>query len=237
MNRRFLVEFTIAIFLLLSACFNGEDEKLQKVQDRESEVLHEATPDEPNPALLVPELAHEQAPDSFKVKFQTTQGSFVVQVERRWAPNGSDRFFNLTKIGYFEEVAFYRAIEGFIVQFGIHGNPQINREWANARIRDDPVKSSNKRGSLTFAMSGPNSRTTQLFINLKDNPDLDAQGFAPIGYVVEGLPVVDSLYTGYGEPAPKGKGPRLRVLNSQGNDYLRGQFPKLDYILGASIVG
>lgn len=188
-----------------------------------------------NPALLIPSLAHERAPEEFSVKFETTQGPFFVKVVRAWAPKGVDRFFNLTKIGYFDDIAFYRAIEGFVVQFGISGDPEINQQWANARIKDDVAKASNQRGYVTFAMAGPDSRTTQLFINLRDNSDLDSQGFAPIGRVLEGMEVIDSLYTGYGEMAPRGKGPKPQVFNRRGNAYLRRHFPELDYIESASI--
>jgi peptidyl-prolyl cis-trans isomerase A (cyclophilin A) len=215
------------------SCTGGEEEPVREQEVREST---EPAPDEPNPALLVPGLAHEQAPSVFKVEFETTKGPFVVTVNRDWAPRGADRFFNLVKIGFFEEIAFFRAIEGFVVQFGISGDPEINNKWSLARIQDDPVQSSNKKGYLAFAMAGPNSRTTQLFINLRDNSDLDAQGFAPIGKVTEGLSVVESLYTGYGEMAPKGKGPRPKVLNRRGNKYLKMQFPELDYIKSTRIL-
>jgi len=230
MSGRFIAELTLTILLCLSGWSCTEDETGGPPPDEEDFDSSESVADEPNPALLIPSLAHEQAPASYKARFETTKGSFVVKVEREWAPNGADRFFNLTKIGYFEDIAFFRAIEGFVVQFGISGNAEINQQWANARIKDDPVKYSNKRSYVTFAMAGPNSRTTQLFINLRDNSELDSQGFAPIGRVIEGMSVIDSLYTGYGEMAPKGKGPRSRVLNARGNDYLRMQFPDLDYI-------
>lgn len=236
MNRRFPVKLiSLILFCCLGWSCSG-DKAGEPRSDPSVLESSEAVVDEPNPALMIPSLAHEQAPASFDVKFETTQGPFVVKVERAWAPNGSDRFFNLTKIGFFQDVAFFRAIDGFVVQFGVSGNPEINREWGNARIKDDPVKSSNKRGFVTFAMGGPNSRTTQLFINLKDNSDLDLQGFAPIGRVTEGMSVIDSLYTGYGEMAPRGKGPRAGILNTRGNAYLRVQFPELDYIVSAAIL-
>jgi len=216
------------------SCTGGKTEG-PPAEEQGSEPV-ESVSEPSNPALLIPSLAHEQAPASFRVDFATTKGSFVIAVEREWAPNGADRFFNLANIGYLQDNAFFRAIEGFVVQFGISGNPEINREWANARIKDDPVKSSNQRGYVTFAMAGPNSRTTQLFINLRDNSDLDSQGFAPIGRVIEGMSVIDSLYMGYGEMAPRGKGPHPRLLNTQGNNYLRRQFPELDYIKSANIL-
>ena len=160
--------------------------------------------------LLDPSKASETAPDTFKVKFETTKGAFTVQVNRKWAPLGADRFYNLVKVGFFSEVAFFRAISGFMVQFGIHGDPKVAAAWRPARIKDDPVDSkvaSNTRGKLTFAMAGPDTRTSQLFINYSDrNARLDGMGFPPIGEVIEGMSVVDSLHTGYGEGAPRGRG-------------------------------
>jgi cyclophilin family peptidyl-prolyl cis-trans isomerase len=140
------------------------------------------------------------------VRFETSKGAFVVEVTRAWAPRGADRFYNLVRAGYYDDVAFFRVIEGFMVQFGIHGDPRANAVWREARIPDDPVAQSNRRGMVTYAMAGPDTRTTQLFINFRDNKGLDGQGFAPFGAVVEGLAVVDSLYSGYGEALP-GPGP------------------------------
>jgi peptidyl-prolyl cis-trans isomerase A (cyclophilin A) len=187
------------------------------------------------PALLAPEKATETAPASFKVKFDTTQGQFVVEVTRAWAPKGADRFYNLVKIGYFEDIAVFRVIDGFMAQFGIHGEPKVNSAWRNARIDDDPVKESNKRGYLTFATSGANSRTVQMFINFGDNSRLDSQGFSPFGKVITGMDVVDKLYKGYGEGAPVGDGPEQGRLQFQGNSYLKSSFPKLDYIKTATL--
>ncbi len=192
-------------------------------------------PEGANPALTDPGLANERAPDAFKVRFQTTKGDFVVQVHRDWAPNGADRLYNLVKIGFFDDVAFFRAIDGFMVQFGISGYPEVSAAWRKARIEDDPVTQSNRRGRLTFATAGPNTRTTQLFINYKDNAMLDSQGFAPVGEVVEGMEVVDSLYKGYGEGQPRGRGPHQGHLQMRGNAYLEAEFPKLDYIRKATI--
>lgn len=188
------------------------------------------------PALLAPDKATEKAPDKYKVKFETTQGDVVIDVTRAWAPNGADRFFNLVKIGYFQDIAFFRVVEDFMAQFGIHGEPDVNTAWRMARIDDDPVKESNKRGFVTFATSGPNSRTVQMFINFKDNSQLDGQGFSPIGKVVEGMDVVDKLYKGYGEGAPRGMGPDQGRIQAQGNSYLKSAFPKLDYVKTASIL-
>jgi peptidyl-prolyl cis-trans isomerase A (cyclophilin A) len=170
------------------------------------------------------------------VRFETTKGRFVVEVTRAWAPRGADRFFNLVRAGYYDDVAFFRVIEGFMVQFGIHGDPAVNSVWREARIPDDPVSQSNGRGMVTYAMAGPDTRTTQLFISFKDNAFLDAQGFAPFARVVEGMTVVDSLYSGYGEGAPRGMGPDQGRAQGEGNAYLRGSFPRLDFVKTARVV-
>jgi peptidyl-prolyl cis-trans isomerase A (cyclophilin A) len=177
----------------------------------------------------------EQAPPTYKVKFETSKGNFVVEVHRDWAPKGADRFYNLVKSGFYNDVRFFRVISGFMAQFGISGNPQTMTEWRDKPIQDDPVKQSNKRGMLTFAMAGPNTRTTQVFINYADNSRLDDMGFSPIGQVVSGMDVVDKLYSGYGEGAPRGSGPSQGLLQQQGNAYLKKDFPKLDYIKKATI--
>jgi peptidyl-prolyl cis-trans isomerase A (cyclophilin A) len=191
----------------------------------------------PNPALLNPSLAKEKAPDQFRVKFETTKGPFVVQVTRASAPLGADRFYNLVKMGYYNDVAFFRVVDGFMAQFGINGDPKVNEKWESANIDDDPTRESNVRGAITFAArTSPNTRTTQLFINFGDNSQLDSRGFAPFGKVVEGMNIVDQLYKGYGEGAPRGSGPRQDLAQSQGNSYLRAQFPKLDFIKRVSMV-
>jgi peptidyl-prolyl cis-trans isomerase A (cyclophilin A) len=187
-------------------------------------------------ALLHPEKATEKAPDTFKAKFETTKGSFVITVHRDWAPLGADRFYNLVKIGYFSDVAFFRAIEGFMVQLGIHGLPEVNTKWRAAQFPDDPMASkSNKRGFVTFAKGGPNSRTTQFFINFTDNSRLDPMGFPPFGEVTEGMNVVDSLNKEYGEGMPSGRGPNQGRVQNEGNTYLRAEFPRLDYVKSATI--
>jgi len=190
----------------------------------------------PDPALLNPSLAKAKAPGQFRVKFQTTKGDFIVAVTRDSAPLAADRFYNLVRMGFYNDVAFFRVIDGFMAQFGIHGDPKVNDKWESARINDDPTRESNVRGAITFATAGPNTRTTQLFINFDDNSQLDSQGFAPFGKVAEGMTVVDQLYKGYGEGAPRGGGPRQDLAQSQGNSYLRAQFPKLDFIKRASLM-
>jgi peptidyl-prolyl cis-trans isomerase A (cyclophilin A) len=190
------------------------------------------------PSALDPAAATDRAPDTFKAKFATTKGDFVIEVHREWSPNGADRFYNLVKRGYYDNTKFFRAIEGFMVQFGIHGDPAVNAKWRNATIPDDPPKQSNKRGFVTFAKSGmPNSRTTQIFINYVDaNAKLDAMGFAPFGQVVQGMDVVDGLYKGYGEGAPGGRGPAQGRVQGEGNAYLEKEFPQLDGVKKAEIV-
>ena len=183
-----------------------------------------------NPASL-----NEKAPATYKVKFDTSKGAFVVEVHRDWAPNGADRFYNLVKNGFYNDARFFRVISDFMVQFGINGNPKISAVWRDANIKDDPVKASNKRGYITFATAGPDTRTTQVFINFANNAGLDDQGFAPFGQVISGMEVVDSLYSGYGEGAPQGHGPNQGVVQSMGNAYLDKAFPKLDYIKTATI--
>ena len=183
-----------------------------------------------NPAALT-----EKAPDTFRVNFDTSKGPFVVTVHRDWAPNGADRFYNLVKAGFYDDVRFFRVIPNFMAQFGIHGNPSVMSAWRSAQIKDDPVKQSNQCGFVVFATAGANTRTTQLFIKFKDNSALDKQGFAPFGQVTKGMDVVDKIYDGYGEGAPRGKGPEQGRLHSEGNAYLAKDFPKLDYIKTATI--
>lgn len=196
-------------------------------------VLKEKT----NP-LLDPEdpRMNQKAPDEFKVKIETTRGAFVIKVVRSWSPNGADRFYNLVKAGYYDGTKFFRVLKGFVAQFGIHGDPKISKAWREATIRDDPVVQSNKRGFVTYATGGPDTRTTQLFINYGDNSRLDGMGFSPFGEVVEGMDVVDGLYNEYGEGAPRGKGPDQGRIQRDGNAYLDKEYPKLDAIKTAKVV-
>lgn len=184
-----------------------------------------------NPAAL-----NEQAPATFNADFDTSKGKFVVEVHRDWAPTGADRFYNLVKNGFYDDVRFFRVISGFMAQFGMHGTPSVQSAWQGARLKDDPVKQGAKRGYLVFAHAGPNSRTTQLFINFKDNSAmLNPQGFAAFGEVISGMDVVDKLHDGYGEGAPRGSGPEQGKIAAEGNAYLAKSFPKLDYIKTARI--
>ncbi|MEQ1833312.1 MAG: peptidylprolyl isomerase [Candidatus Eisenbacteria bacterium] len=184
-----------------------------------------------NPLALV-----EEAPATYKVNLDTSKGPVVIEVTREWAPRGADRFYNLVKNGFYNDVRFFRVIPNFMAQFGIHGDPAVAAAWRMARINDDPVKQSNKRGFVVFATAGPNTRTTQLFINFKDNSaSLDNQGFAPFGRVISGMETVDKIYDGYGEGAPRGKGPDQGRAQAEGNAYLSKEFPRLDFIKSATI--
>jgi peptidyl-prolyl cis-trans isomerase A (cyclophilin A) len=176
------------------------------------------------------------APDSFLVAFQTNKGRIVIQAVRAWAPQGVDRFYTLVNDHFFDRVKFFRVLPNFMAQFGISGNPATARAWTDRNIPDDPVRQSNRRGFVSYATGGPNTRTTQLFINKRDNQPLDGMGFAPIGKVVAGMDVVDKLYMGYGEGAPDGNGPMQGRIEREGNAYLNRYFPKLDSIVSARIV-
>lgn len=183
------------------------------------------------PNLKNPAAFKAQAPAVYKASFETSAGTFVVEVHRDWAPIGADRFYNLVKSGFFENVRFFRVIPGFMVQFGMHGDPSVGAAWRTASIKDDPVKQSNKRGYVTFATAGPNTRTTQVFINFADNASLDGQGFAPFGQVVSGMAVVDKLNATYGATPGNDQG----NIATGGNAYLEKTYPKLDFIKKATI--
>lgn len=192
-----------------------------------------------NPALLDPSKANEEAPDQFKVKFETTKGDFVIEVNKKWAPNGANRFYNMVKIGYFKDIAIFRAIKSFMFQFGIHGDPKVSEKWGDATIKDDPSAGiSNLPGYISFAQTGlPNSRSAQMFVNLGDNSFLDkARGggapFVPFGKVVEGMDVVEKINTEYGENARDVQG----KFKMKGNAYIKEKYPNLDYIKSVTIV-
>jgi peptidyl-prolyl cis-trans isomerase A (cyclophilin A) len=188
-------------------------------------------------SLLNPASLKLQAPPVFDARFTTTKGDFVVEVTRAWSPRGADRFYNLVKYHYFDGAAFFRVIQGFVVQFGISPRPDVSRVWENASIADDPVTQSNTRGMLTFATAGANTRTTQVFINLNDNSNpLNGMGFSPFGKVTSGMEVVDKLYSEYGDGPPDGHGPDQSRIQGEGKAYLEKSFPLLDSIKTAVIV-
>jgi peptidyl-prolyl cis-trans isomerase A (cyclophilin A) len=178
---------------------------------------------------LMAQTADEKAPDTFKVKFDSSVGPFVVEVHRAWAPNAADHFYTLVKNGFYDEARFFRVVPNFMVQFGINADPAVQAKFKGT-IKDDPVKQSNKKGYVTFAQtSAPNSRSTQIFINFKDNGFLDSQRFAPFGEVTSGMDNVEKITSQYGEKPNQGS------IQAEGNAYLKAQFPKLDYVKKATI--
>lgn len=240
MKRHLLFALTPAL-ALAAACQDEPAENSAAAQPAKSAPAKPASaPAKPAAATgapagpMDPSALTETAPDTYTVKFETTKGDILIDVTRAWAPKGADRFYNLVKSGYYTDVAFFRVIGGFMAQFGIHGNPEVSAVWRKATFEDDAVKASNTPGMVTFATAGPNTRTTQLFINFGDNNRLDGMGFAPIGKVRD-MATVEALYAGYGEGAPRGRGPNQGLIQQQGNSYLRASFPEMDYIKSASI--
>ncbi len=240
MNRRwllvplaFVVGCSVANAGFLKRPFQQEKISQEKVQLKSATTQDETTIVDANAQLLKPEEANEVAPDSYKVKVETTQGSFVIEVTRDWAPNGADRFYNLVKRGYFNEIAIFRAIDGFMFQFGIHGDAKLNKIWSEAKIKDDPnTEHANVAGTITFATSGPNSRTVQLFVNLGDNSRLDEMGFTPFGKVIEDVAVLGKINMEYGENSSEVQG----RFQAEGNTYIKKRYPNLDYIKSISFV-
>ena len=185
----------------------------------------------PVPEILMnPAALNEQAPESYKVQFSTTAGDFTIEVTRAWAPHGADRFYNLVKNNFWAGAAFFRYVPGFIVQWGIPADPRAAAKWRAANIPDDKYSQTNAAGTVTFATAGPMTRTTQMFINLRDNAFLDSQGFTPMGAVVAGMDVVARLYSGYGEKPDQGR------IQQEGKPYLDKNFPKLDTIKSTTIL-
>jgi peptidyl-prolyl cis-trans isomerase A (cyclophilin A) len=189
-----------------------------------------------DPALLQPATLKGKAPAEYEVKFVTTAGEFTIKVTRAWAPNGADRFYNLVRHHFYDGAAFFRVLPGFMAQFGISAYPEVSKVWETANIKDDPIVQSNHRGFVSFATAGPNTRTTQVFINYGNNEALDKSGFSAFAVVSDGMDVVDKLYNGYGEGAPDGHGPNQGLITSRGRAYLEKSFPKLDSIRSATLV-
>ena len=218
----------LALVVALVGCGGGADE--------ESGVGAADSVAAAAPPLLNPRLMRETSPGVYRVRFETTAGDFVVAVIRDWSPRGADRFYNLVRAGYYDSVYVHRVTRG-LAQFGFYPDPRINNFWLRRYIGDDPVTQSNTRGRLTFAHAGLNTRATQVFLNRQDNSELDAQGFAPFGEVVEGMDVTDAFYGGYGELAPKGGGPDPGQAAFRGNEYLAEEFPDLTKIIQVTIEG
>jgi peptidyl-prolyl cis-trans isomerase A (cyclophilin A) len=191
----------------------------------------------PAPAAAPAVAADPVAPDTFQVAMETSKGPVTIEVYRAWAPLGADRFYRLVNEGYFTDVRFFRVLPGFMAQFGMHGDPKINAKWSENKLMDEPVKTSNVRGTLVYAkQSVPNTRSNQFFINFGDNARLDADGFSPIGKVTSGMAAVDKLNGEYGEGPPNGTGPDQGQITDKGNAYLKANFPHLDYIKSATVV-
>jgi peptidyl-prolyl cis-trans isomerase A (cyclophilin A) len=243
--RRSFVRATLILLVLAHGCAPDNEPVTDPAafEERvaaEEGVAHAQEPRRPRQPQQPPQQqqspgADQRAPDRFTVEFDTTKGPVLIDVTREWAPNGADRFYTLVRTGYFTDIAMFRVISGFMAQGGIHGDPSVAAQWRDRRIQDDPVRQSNTRGMVTYAMAGPNTRTTQFFINLVDNTRLDGMGFAPFGRVRD-MANVDRWHSGYGEGAPSGQGPAQARVQSEGNAYLRASFPNLDYIRSARIV-
>ena len=215
MNTAHLRRTTVALAVLTVAACGGDG----------SDIPSEA----PSP-IFFPKRLTETAPPTFRANFETTGGLVVIEVHREWAPLGADRFYNLAKGGFYDDTRIYRVVPGFMAQFGLNGDPRVNYAWRNAVIVDDPVTRSNVRSTVSFAKGGPNSRTTEVFINFRDNASLDERGFAPLGEVVEGMDVVDGFHSGYGDGPPRGSGPYQAQAQVQGNAYFDAEFPELTRI-------
>lgn len=238
--------FSIAVLLTGPACARKSSAWLQLKRNSlpfsQTNPLLGDTSDHANHSawskpIPAPGKRDPQAPEQFRVRFQTTKGDFVAEINRQWSPRGVDRFHQMVAVGYFEDVAIFRAVQNFMFQFGLHGNPDVNKDWAEARIEDDsPVGVSNLPGTLCFAKTGaPNSRSVQMFINLGQNVPLDGQGFTPFGKVVQGMDVVRAINTEYGEN-PSGEDVQGK-LKREGNNYVLGRFPRIDLIRSVEFVG
>jgi peptidyl-prolyl cis-trans isomerase A (cyclophilin A) len=217
MSRQIAFALAVAAALGLAGCLPSTETKKEE---------------KPAPAAA----RQEPVPGVYHVQLDTSKGLIDLEIHRDWAPRGADHFYELAHAGFFNDARFFRVVRDFVVQFGINGDPQTNQMWASAMLPDDPVKEHNVKGTLTFAMRGPNTRSTQLFINLSDNrKSLDGHGFAPIGKVTAGMEVVESLYSFYGDMPPMGQGPDPDLIQRQGTPYLESRFPRLDFIKKAVI--
>ena len=223
--KSFLPVLALSATLVSSISLSG-----QATSSHPRTAAHRSSSAAARPSLLNPASLTAKAPAEFKVAFTTSAGNFIVQVHRDWAPLGADRFYNLVRRGFFTNASFFRVVPGFVVQFGLNADPAVNKVWEQAKIQDDPVKQSNKRGTLVFATAGPNTRTTQLFINFADNGRLDGMGFAPFAEVADGMDTVDKIYSGYGEQPNQG------LITAQGDAYIAKNFPKIDKIKLARVV-
>lgn len=247
-RRAFAALFALLLPTLVFSCSRGGEpqdaHESQPAGDASAGERKDARPEEPamsppaDPAaLLDPTRLDERAPDRFTVRIETTKGDLLLDVDRSWSPHGADRFYNLVVHGFYDGCKFFRVIDGFVAQVGIHPDPKVSARWRNATIPDDPRRPdvSNVRGTVAFATAGPNTRTTQIFFNLVDNSRLDAMGFTPFGKV-RNPEVLDRLFSGYGEGPPMGRGPDQSRIQAEGNAYLEREFPKLDAIVRARIV-
>jgi peptidyl-prolyl cis-trans isomerase A (cyclophilin A) len=228
------IAILICAFSVLSIRAGAQTPAVPPAKKPTTPAAHHAGPFDP--ALLQPATLKARAPAEYDVKFVTTAGDFTVKVTRAWAPNGADRFYNLVRHHFYDGAAFFRVLPGFMAQFGISPYPQVAKAWDAATIKDDPIVQSNHRGFMSFATAGPNTRTTQVFINFGNNEALDRSGFSAFAVVTDGMEVVDKLYSGYGEGAPDGHGPDQGLITSRGRAYLEKGFPKLDTIKSATIV-
>lgn len=219
--------------------FASADDRAERLSRREAAAKIAATAAVATGATsLSPSIANAEGEGGRLIEFTVNNldgeegktGTFLVRTRPDWAPIGAERFEALTSEGFFDGCRAFRVLPGFIVQFGINGDPAVQSKWRSRSLRDDPVKVTNSRGTLVFATAGPGTRTTQLFVNLSDrNKFLDGQGFSPLGEVVEGMDVVERFYAGYGEGAPRGKGPNQGLIQQKGNEYLEASYPKLSY--------
>lgn len=228
------MRFTNSVLAVASALFLVSSLPAQTPAPAQAPAQPKPAASEYDRTLLKPALLKEKAPDTFQVKFETTRGDFTMDVTRAWAPNGADRFYNLVRHHFYDNMVIFRVVPNFVVQFGISSYPPVNAAWRGDNITDDPVKQSNKRSYVTFAMAGPNTRTTQIFISFKDNSFLDSKGFTPFATVnKEGMKVVDKLYDGYADAPTEEQG----AIQTEGKAYLDKKYPKLDVIKHATLVG